>query len=333
MVLKFVRGRLAKPDLADLLVHQDDERIASIADQLQTKRDQIVRARADYKSELIDGNFYNEIRSEAEDEIARLEAERIVVVGTQAMLVAVDPLSISPPQHSVVPAPDRLRTLGRTSGATITANQYMPTQPLAPTRTRRTGVATVAVLAVVVGIVTMPHHQTARPTRTSQLDIPLPDTQPQQAESPSAPAHRSVDYPPISARLLPAANRLLNSLEAYSGSGQRYWTSASKTSRTFLRVRLPSQLTSHRFGIVRFFVTSTVIPGRGSPPSNNTVRSVAGALASCSTVTCGNAALSRLFDTISTRSGPSDEGAVRPAIDGVNAHTSPCRGPAASGCE
>ncbi|MEU6579579.1 recombinase family protein [Nocardia sp. NPDC046763] len=95
MVLKYVRGRLAKPDLADLLVQQDDERIASIADQLQKERDRIVRARADYKSELIDGNFYKEIRSEAEAEIGRLEAERIdLAVGTavSAILTAPSPV-------------------------------------------------------------------------------------------------------------------------------------------------------------------------------------------------------------------------------------------------
>ncbi|WP_433629144.1 recombinase family protein [Nocardia sp. CA-120079] len=92
MVLEYVRGRLAKSDLADLLVHQDDERLASIADQLQTQRDRIKRARTDYKNELIDGALFAEIKSEAEDQIARLDTERVTLTaGTAASAILLAP--------------------------------------------------------------------------------------------------------------------------------------------------------------------------------------------------------------------------------------------------
>ncbi|MGW4245151.1 recombinase family protein [Nocardia sp. NPDC004722] len=87
-VLKYIRKRLAKSDLADLLVQDGDRRLEDLARSEKVQRDRIVRARADYKAELIDGDLYKEIRAEAEAEAARLEAERLdLAAGTAASAI------------------------------------------------------------------------------------------------------------------------------------------------------------------------------------------------------------------------------------------------------
>ncbi|WP_436839028.1 recombinase family protein [Nocardia salmonicida] len=96
VVLKFIRLRLAQPDLADLLVSTDNQQATELADQVTAHRDRIKRARADYKAELIDGDLYSEIRDEAETEIARLESERMVITAgptASAILLAPSPLA------------------------------------------------------------------------------------------------------------------------------------------------------------------------------------------------------------------------------------------------
>ncbi|MFD8250470.1 recombinase family protein [Nocardia sp. NPDC059691] len=85
LVLRFVERRLEQPDLADLLIRQDDDRIETIVRAEQTERDRLKRARADYKAELIDGELFAEIKQETEDKIAALESERIgLTAGTAA---------------------------------------------------------------------------------------------------------------------------------------------------------------------------------------------------------------------------------------------------------
>ncbi|WP_280253155.1 recombinase family protein [Nocardia abscessus] len=84
-VLQFVERRLAQPDLAGLLVQQDDDRIETLVRAEQTERDRLKRARADYKAELIDGELFAEIKQETEGRIAALETERIgLTAGTAA---------------------------------------------------------------------------------------------------------------------------------------------------------------------------------------------------------------------------------------------------------
>ncbi|WP_069166330.1 recombinase family protein [Nocardia altamirensis] len=95
LVLKFVLRRLAQPDLADLLSMPDDDRISSLLDRQQIERDRIERARTDYKSNLIDGGLYAEIKNEAEAEISRLDAERLGLTAgsaASAILSAASPV-------------------------------------------------------------------------------------------------------------------------------------------------------------------------------------------------------------------------------------------------
>ncbi|WP_063025273.1 recombinase family protein [Nocardia niwae] len=87
-VLQFVERRLAQPDLADLLIQQDDDRVETLVRAEQTERDRLKRARADYKAELIDGGLFAEIKQETEDNIAALETERIgLTAGTAASAI------------------------------------------------------------------------------------------------------------------------------------------------------------------------------------------------------------------------------------------------------
>ncbi|WP_068060327.1 recombinase family protein [Nocardia xishanensis] len=91
-VLQFVERRLAQPDLADLLAHQDDDRIEALVRAEQQERDRLKRARADYKAELIDGALFAEIKQETEDKIAALEVERIgLTAGTAASEILLAP--------------------------------------------------------------------------------------------------------------------------------------------------------------------------------------------------------------------------------------------------
>ncbi|MFQ6227458.1 recombinase family protein [Nocardia sp. NPDC002869] len=96
LVLQFVERRLASPDLADLLGEQDDDRIETLIRSEQTERDRIKRARADYKAELIDGGLFAEIKAEAEQRIAELEAERVSLSAGSAaseILLAASPVA------------------------------------------------------------------------------------------------------------------------------------------------------------------------------------------------------------------------------------------------
>ncbi|WP_067652895.1 recombinase family protein [Nocardia harenae] len=95
VVLQFVQHRLAQPDLANLLSQQDDGRVEDLVRAENLERDRIKRARADYKAELIDGEFFAEIKREAEAAIAAMEAERIgLAAGTAAseILLASSPV-------------------------------------------------------------------------------------------------------------------------------------------------------------------------------------------------------------------------------------------------
>lgn len=96
MVLEFVQLRLGRPDLAGLLSVQDDDRMESLIREEQAQRDRIRRARTDYKSEMIDGELFAEIKHEADLKIAALEAERVSLsAGTAAteILLASSPVA------------------------------------------------------------------------------------------------------------------------------------------------------------------------------------------------------------------------------------------------
>lgn len=94
-VLEVARQRLALPDLSDLLPAIEHPRVALIAAEVAACSGEIARVRHDYKAQLIEAELYNEIVSEQQMIIERLEAERLSLIGdnaTSEILGASDPV-------------------------------------------------------------------------------------------------------------------------------------------------------------------------------------------------------------------------------------------------
>ncbi|MBW0010064.1 MAG: recombinase family protein [Pseudonocardiales bacterium] len=94
-VLDVVRERLSRPDLANLLPTTDESEAAEIQEEIERQRGRILRARADYSAELIDGLMFKEIKLEAESTIDRLESQRLSLSGGSTafpVLAADDPV-------------------------------------------------------------------------------------------------------------------------------------------------------------------------------------------------------------------------------------------------
>jgi site-specific DNA recombinase len=81
-VLDVVHERLSRPDLANLLPTTDESEATQMQQEIERQRGRILRARADYSAELIDGLMSKEIKLEAEAKIDRLEAERLSLSGS-----------------------------------------------------------------------------------------------------------------------------------------------------------------------------------------------------------------------------------------------------------
>lgn len=81
-VLDVVHERLSRPDLANLLPTTDESEATQMQQEIERQRGRILRARADYSAELIDGLMFKEIKLEAEAKIDRLEAKRLSLSGS-----------------------------------------------------------------------------------------------------------------------------------------------------------------------------------------------------------------------------------------------------------
>jgi regulator of protease activity HflC (stomatin/prohibitin superfamily) len=94
-VLNVVYERLSRADLANLLSTTDESKVAQMQEEIERQRGRILRARADYSAELIDGLMFKEIKLEAEATIDRLEGERLSLSGGSTafpVLTADDPV-------------------------------------------------------------------------------------------------------------------------------------------------------------------------------------------------------------------------------------------------
>lgn len=94
-VLKIVRARLARPDLADLIPSQDEPRLLAIQAQVKTHEARIKRAQHDYDELVIEGFDLKRIRERENTAIAALEAERrslTVTTDLGGVLDAPDPV-------------------------------------------------------------------------------------------------------------------------------------------------------------------------------------------------------------------------------------------------
>ncbi|MET8427778.1 hypothetical protein [Nocardia sp. NPDC004860] len=105
------------------------------------------------------------------------------------------------PLQRPVPAAAYSTDTRHAPGDSWTSHRYTPPETPTLARNRRgsgvgmaLAVAAAGIAAVVVGISAVPHHPAAHPTRTSQVGIPEPVTQPQQEPSTDAPTTHQ--FPP-----------------------------------------------------------------------------------------------------------------------------------------
>lgn len=94
-VLDVVHERLSRADLANILPTADESGATQMQEEIERQRGRILRARADYSAELIDGLMFKEIKLKAGAAIDRLEGERLSLsAGSTAfpVLAAEDPV-------------------------------------------------------------------------------------------------------------------------------------------------------------------------------------------------------------------------------------------------
>ena len=95
-VLKIIRARLARPDLADAIPTGDEPRLQAIRAQIGTHQARVKRAQHDYDQEIIEGYDLKRIRDRENTAIAALEAERRSLTATVdlgGVLDAKDPVT------------------------------------------------------------------------------------------------------------------------------------------------------------------------------------------------------------------------------------------------
>lgn len=81
-VLKIIRERLSRPDLADAIPTGDEPRLKAIAAEIATRQAKIKWATADYDDEIIEGYDLKRVRDRENTAIASLEAERRALTAT-----------------------------------------------------------------------------------------------------------------------------------------------------------------------------------------------------------------------------------------------------------
>lgn len=94
-VLRIVRARLARPDLADTIPAHDEPRLQAIAAEIGSRQAKIKRAQHDYDEEIIEGYDYKRIKDRENTAIAALETERRSLTATTdlgGVLDAKDPV-------------------------------------------------------------------------------------------------------------------------------------------------------------------------------------------------------------------------------------------------
>lgn len=94
-VLRLVRERLSRPDLADAIPTGDEPRLQAIAAEIGTRQGRIKRAQAEWDDDIIEGFDLKRIRDRENAAIASLEAERRSLTATTdlgGVLDAKDPV-------------------------------------------------------------------------------------------------------------------------------------------------------------------------------------------------------------------------------------------------
>ncbi|GAA1839955.1 recombinase family protein [Asanoa iriomotensis] len=91
-VVRMARGRLAEPDLADLLPRTDSAEVKRLAAEVKRLEGRVARIEADYDAELIDGRRYRVATDKATAELsaARSAYARLAVPGVAAAVLSAD---------------------------------------------------------------------------------------------------------------------------------------------------------------------------------------------------------------------------------------------------
>ncbi|GAA4395456.1 recombinase family protein [Brevibacterium pityocampae] len=95
-VIRVIRERLSRPDLADALVLPDEPRLDAIRELIAKHEAKIKRAQADYDAEIVEGFDLKRIRDAENAEIAQLEQEKRQLTTTEdlgGVLDAADPVA------------------------------------------------------------------------------------------------------------------------------------------------------------------------------------------------------------------------------------------------
>jgi DNA invertase Pin-like site-specific DNA recombinase len=95
-VLKHIRARLARPDLADVLAGQGDPKAEQAAAEVKRLRGRLTRIEADYDAELIDGRRYKIAAEKVRAELTAAEAAQIRTASDSdaaAVITARDPVA------------------------------------------------------------------------------------------------------------------------------------------------------------------------------------------------------------------------------------------------
>lgn len=95
-VLRIVRARLARPDLADAMPTADEPRLQAISAEIGSRQARLLRAQHDYDADLIEAYDLKRTRNREYPAIASLEAERRALTATTdlgGVLDAKDPVA------------------------------------------------------------------------------------------------------------------------------------------------------------------------------------------------------------------------------------------------
>lgn len=123
-VLAVIRGRLAMPDLRELLVKPaDSSELATLAAERTELRHRLKAIESDYDEGLIDGRRYRTAREKVEarlDEVRRAEAKLVDATGPGSVLAAPDPVAA----FDAAPLAVRQRVIDALATITLTKGKH-----------------------------------------------------------------------------------------------------------------------------------------------------------------------------------------------------------------
>jgi len=91
-VESIIVGRLQKPDLVNIALHNNEPKLRELASKIDEHNGRILRAQSDYDAEIIEAMDFKRIRDKERAKIHELEVERNqLVAGDNAKTILADP--------------------------------------------------------------------------------------------------------------------------------------------------------------------------------------------------------------------------------------------------